>query len=56
MFWNFLRKECVQYWIDSLGTLRDTGLLTGDFIDVNLIQFCCMKLLNVTLVNIILNS
>ena len=22
MFWDFLRKECVQYWIDSLGTLR----------------------------------
>ena len=56
MFWNFLRKECVQYWIDSLGTLRDSGLFTGDFIDVNLIQFCCMKLLKVTLVNIILNS
>ena len=31
MFWDFLRKECVQYWIDSLGTLRDTGLFTGDF-------------------------
>ena len=56
MFWDILRKECVQYWIDSLGTLRDTGLFTGDFIDVNLIQFCCMKLLKVTLVNIILNS
>ena len=26
MFWNFLRKECVQYWIDSLGTLRDTDI------------------------------
>ena len=46
----------MQYWIDSLGTLRDTGLFTGDFIDVNLIKFCCMKLLKVTLVNIILNS
>ena len=56
MFWNFLRKECVQYLIDSQGTLRDMGLFTGDFIDVNLIQFCCMKLLKVTLVNIILNS
>ena len=56
MFWNFLRKECVQYWIDSQGTLRDTGLFTGDFIYVNLIQFCCMKLLKITLVNIILNS
>ena len=31
----FLRKECVQYWIDRPRSLRDTDLFTGDFIGVN---------------------
>jgi len=47
MFWNFLRKKCCQYWIESLGELVDDGIFIGDFLDKNLVQFCCLRLLQV---------
>ncbi|OWF51202.1 uncharacterized protein LOC110449483 [Mizuhopecten yessoensis] len=45
MFWFFLRKQCCQYWMDALGVLADEGLFNESFFDRNLIQFCCMALL-----------
>ncbi|KAJ8320136.1 hypothetical protein KUTeg_001723 [Tegillarca granosa] len=45
MFWGFLRRQCCQYWIDALGLLEDVGLFDGGFLDRNLIQFCCLSLL-----------
>lgn len=41
--WNILRKECAQFWIDTLGNLKDVGDFTGNPIDKNLIQFCFSK-------------
>jgi hypothetical protein len=39
-FWNILRKECAQFWMDEL--------FTGDFINTCLIQFCFMDLVQVS--------
>ena len=47
MFWKHLRNECCQLWIDSLGVVADDGLFDGGFVDKNLIQFCCLDLLQV---------
>ena len=47
MFWSFLRKQCCQFWIDMLSSLQDNGHFTGDFVDINLIQFCFMNILQV---------
>lgn len=44
-FWSILRKECTQFWIDELTTLKN-GSFTGDFIDKNLVQFCFIKLVH----------
>ena len=44
-FWNILRKECSQFWIDTLGAVKDHGHFTA--IDISLIQFCFSTLVQV---------
>ena len=47
-FWSILRKECSQFWMDTLRGLKDEGLFTGDFLDINLVQFCFSNLVQVS--------
>ena len=42
-----LRKECAQFWMDTLRALKDRCDFTGDAIDINLIQFCFSNLVQV---------
>ncbi|OWF56044.1 hypothetical protein KP79_PYT20971 [Mizuhopecten yessoensis] len=51
-FWCILRKECSQFWMDTLRTLKDHGDFTGDAIDTSLIQFCFSTLVQRDLDNI----
>ena len=46
-WWSMLRKEASEYWIQSLLELKMDGAFDGLFLDVNLIQFCCMEILQV---------
>ena len=46
-FWCTLRKECSQFWMDTLGSLKDRGYFTGSAVDTNLIQFCFSMLVQV---------
>lgn len=46
-FWCTLRKECSQFWMDTLGALKDHGDFTGSAIDTSLIQFCFSTLVQV---------
>ena len=46
-FWSHLRKQCLEYWICVFHDLKENGNFTGDFIDVNIMQFCFMALLQV---------
>ena len=39
-FWCILRKECAQFWMDTLTALKDQGDFTGDAMDTMLVQFC----------------
>lgn len=47
-WWGILRMECVQFWIDLFQLMKDTGHFSGDFVDKNLVQFCFMKLIQVS--------
>ncbi|OWF45268.1 hypothetical protein KP79_PYT01586 [Mizuhopecten yessoensis] len=46
-WWGFLRKECIQYWIELFRSLQEEGKYSGDFLDKNLLQFCFMALIQV---------
>lgn len=46
-WWNFLRRECTDFWISMFYSLESDGDFSGDFIDMSLIQFCFMSLLQV---------
>ena len=46
-WWGVLRKQSVQFWMDTFKTLKDDGYFTGDFLDKNLEQFCFLNLLQV---------
>ena len=46
-FWCILRKECSQFWINTLGSLKDKGDFTGSWVDIGLIQFCFTSLVQV---------
>ena len=46
-WWGVLRKECSQYWMNLLSSLKDDGNFSGDKFDKNLVQFCFMNLIQV---------
>ncbi|CAC5423598.1 unnamed protein product [Mytilus coruscus] len=54
-WWNILRKECAQFWMDMFQTIKDDGHFSGDFLDVNLIRFYFMNLVHVCFQNILLS-
>lgn len=45
--WGILRKENVQFWMNFFQTLKE-GHFTGDFLDRSLVQFCFMRILQVS--------
>ncbi len=47
-WWGILRKEFSQFWINTLRRLTEVGLYNGGFLDKNLLQFCCMRLMQVS--------
>jgi len=47
-WWGFLRRECMQFWIELFRDLQDEGLYSGDFLDKNLVQFCFMAVIQVS--------
>ena len=47
-FWGFLRKECVQFWIEFFLDMKNEGLFDGSVLDVNLVRFCFLGLMQVS--------
>ncbi|KAK6171661.1 hypothetical protein SNE40_018103 [Patella caerulea] len=45
MFWNLVRKQCVQSWMDVLGSLADDGMFDVYFLHKCLVQFCFLRVL-----------
>jgi hypothetical protein len=48
-WWSLLRKECTDFWISFFHTMKDEGHFDGDFLDQNLIIFCFMGLIQVSI-------
>lgn len=48
-WWAFLRRECTDFWICFFQKLVDDGDFNGSFLDVNLIQFCFLHLIQVNI-------
>ena len=46
-WWGFLRKECIQFWINLFGHLKDMDQFDGSFLDKGLVQFCFMNIIQV---------
>lgn len=46
-FWNFLRRECTDYWICLFREVEADGNFDGSFLDVSLMQYCFMHLVHV---------
>ncbi|CAB1442587.1 unnamed protein product, partial [Pleuronectes platessa] len=44
-WWNFLRSQCVEFWLSLFADLRDNGFFDGGFRDKAILQFCCMGLI-----------
>ncbi|XP_036006071.1 uncharacterized protein LOC118566787 [Fundulus heteroclitus] len=44
-WWRFLRNQCVEFWLSLFGDIRDNGYFDGGFLDKNLLQFCCMGII-----------
>ena len=45
--WSYLRRECTDYWISLFLNMLNEGHFNGNFLDVNLIQFCFMSIIQV---------
>ena len=46
-WWVFLRRRCIQHWMNFFENVKCTGILTGNFLDKALLQFCFMDLIQV---------
>ena len=46
-WWSFLRRECTDFWMCLFQQLTDDGEFAGTFLDVNLVQFCFMHIIQV---------
>jgi hypothetical protein len=46
-WWGYLRRQCVQYWIEFFQQLQSQGNFNGDFLDKSLVQFCFMPTIQV---------
>lgn len=48
--WGLLRRQGVQYWMNFLQKVSDDGNFTGDYLDINLIRFCFLDMIQVRLI------
>lgn len=46
-WWNILRKENAQFWMNMFEMLKDDNLFDGSFLDKALLQFCFVDIIQV---------
>ena len=44
-FWGQLRRECMEFWMETFRNLQDSGSFVGDFMDINILQFAFMAII-----------
>ncbi|KAL7407101.1 hypothetical protein ABVT39_002959 [Epinephelus coioides] len=50
-WWGFLRSQCVEFFSSLFGDLRDNVFFDAGFLDKSLLQFCCMGLIQVSVLD-----
>ncbi|KAF5887205.1 uncharacterized protein DAT39_022327 [Clarias magur] len=48
-WWGILRTECVEFWLEQLHSLKNEGVLNGEFLDKDLIIFCFLGIIQTEL-------
>lgn len=47
--WGSLRTQCMQFWIELFGKLKDDRHFSGSYLEVNILRFCFMTFIQVCL-------
>lgn len=50
-WWSILRKHSAQFWMNLFQMLKEDNLFDGSFLDVALIQYCFMDIVQVRATN-----
>ena len=45
--WGLVRRQGMQYWINFFQRLVDEDVFNGEYLDVNLVRFCFMDMVQV---------
>ena len=47
-WWGFLRRECIDFWLDILHGMKNEGHFDSSYLDKNLVIFCFISLIQVS--------
>ena len=50
-WWNILRRQTAQFWMNIFAELKDNDQFNGEYLDKNLIQFCFLAMIQVKCFN-----
>lgn len=50
-WWGYLRRQHIQYWMDIFNILKENVVFSGSELDKNLVQFCFMALIQVSVIS-----
>lgn len=48
-FWNFLRRQCMEFWMNHFIQLEADGDFDGSFLQINVLRYCYMHLIQVSI-------
>ena len=48
--WNFLRRQCMNFWMEHFASIEADGQFDGSFFEVSLLQCCYMHLIQVSII------
>ncbi len=51
--WGLVRRRGIKYWMNLFQIFVDDGYFTGDYVDINLIRFCFMDMVQVCTVAVL---
>lgn len=44
-WWSFLRRECMDFWIEEFHNMLEAGQFDGGFVDINLLRYCFLHII-----------
>ena len=46
-WWGILRRECIQFWLNYLGDLKENGYFSGTYVEKELVRLCFAEIIQV---------